>query len=78
LSAFEKRWLKQFGLNLRLAHRINQRIANWDGAKWDRRLELLNRLSPEQFADALKTNLTSPRIWSVLISAGLQMKSLRS
>ncbi len=61
LSAFEKKWRRKFGLNLSLAHRINQRIARWDDEKWDRRTEILKKLSPEQFAEALKTNLTG--VW---------------
>lgn len=66
LGEFEKRWRRKFGADLKLAHRINQRIARWDDAKWDRRLEILKRLSPHQFAEALKTNLTGGFIWSLL------------
>ena len=66
LAVFEKRWRKRFGADLKLAHRINQRIARWDDQKWDRRMELVKRLSPEQFAEALKTNLTSGLVWSLL------------
>jgi digeranylgeranylglycerophospholipid reductase len=63
LLPFEKRWRKQHGMNLRLAHRINQRIAGWDSAKWDSRVELLKKLSPAEFTEALKTNLTGKWIW---------------
>jgi digeranylgeranylglycerophospholipid reductase len=58
LSAFETRWRKQFGRDLRLAHRINERIARWDDQKWDNRTEIVKLLTPQQFAEALKTNLT--------------------
>ena len=58
LLPFEKRWLKRHGQNLRLAHKINQRIAHWDDQKWDDRMELIKRLTPDQFVEALKTNLT--------------------
>ena len=58
LEPFEKRWLKRHGPDLRLAHKINQRIAKWDDAKWDARMDLIERLTPDQFAEALKTNLT--------------------
>jgi digeranylgeranylglycerophospholipid reductase len=68
LAAFEKRWRKKFGADLRLAHRINQRIARWDDRKWDERLEILKLLTPEQFAEALKTNLTGGWLWNFLRS----------
>ena len=58
LSAFEREWSKSYGANLRLAHKINQRIARWDDRKWDERLEVLKLLTPDQFVEALKTNLT--------------------
>ena len=58
LSAFEREWGKRNGSNLRLAHKINQRIARWDDRKWDERLEVLKLLTPDQFVEALKTNLT--------------------
>jgi digeranylgeranylglycerophospholipid reductase len=66
LQLFEKQWRKEFGANLRLAHRVNQRIARWDDRKWDARMEILKRLSPEQFAEALKTNLTGGWMWRFL------------
>lgn len=58
LVEFERRWGKRFGANLRLAHKINLRIARWDDRKWDERMEVLKLLTPDQFVEALKTNLT--------------------
>jgi digeranylgeranylglycerophospholipid reductase len=58
LEPFEKRWLKAHGKDLRLAHKINQRIAKWDDQKWDHRMDLIQRLTPDQFVEALKSNLT--------------------
>ena len=66
LLPFEKQWRKRFGSDLRLAYRINQRIARWDDRKWDERVEILKLLSPEQFAEALKTNLTGGWLWRFL------------
>lgn len=59
LAAFEREWIKRYGKDLRLAYKINARIARWDDRKWDQRLEVLKLLSPDQFMEALKTNLTA-------------------
>jgi digeranylgeranylglycerophospholipid reductase len=59
LAAFEREWIKRYGKDLRVAHKINARIARWDDRKWDQRLEVLKLLSPDQFIEALKTNLTA-------------------
>ncbi len=58
LAQFEQAWIKKCGKDLRLAHKINERIAKWDDRKWDQRLEVLKLLTPDQFVEALKTNLT--------------------
>jgi len=58
LAEFERRWEKRHGRDLRLAHKINQRMARWDDRKWDERMEVLKLLTPDQFIEALKTNLT--------------------
>jgi digeranylgeranylglycerophospholipid reductase len=58
LAGFERLWTKRYGKDLRLAHKINQRIAGWNDQKWDQRLEVLKLLTPDQFVEALKTNLT--------------------
>jgi digeranylgeranylglycerophospholipid reductase len=77
LGAFEKRWKKSFGANLKLAHQINQRIAAWGDEKWDRRMEIVKRLSPGEFAEALQTNLTGRLLWSVGRSALRQVETER-
>jgi|SRR5579863_1685109 len=68
LVEFERRWSKLYGKDLRLAHEINQRIARWDDRKWDERLEVLKLLSPGQFVEALKTNLTGGWVLRFLAS----------
>jgi digeranylgeranylglycerophospholipid reductase len=66
LSVFEVQWRARFGADLRLAHRVNKRIAGWNSAKWDRRVDLLKLLTPDQFVEALKTNLTGGWLWKFL------------
>ena len=68
LARFETSWRARFGADLRLAHRINQRIARWDDRKWDERLEIVKLLSPEQLVEALKSNLTGRWLWGFLVS----------
>jgi hypothetical protein len=67
LRAFEREWSKRYGVNLRLAHKINQRIARWDDHKWDERLEVLKLLTPDRFVEALKTNLTGSWLFHFLL-----------
>ena len=68
LARYERQWNSKHARNLRIAHEINKRISFWDDEKWDRRTELLKMFTPEQFAEALKTNLTgawaAKLIWS--------------
>lgn len=63
LEPFERQWTKRFGADLRLAHQINLRISRWDDRKWDQRTELLKLLTPDQFAEAMKTNLRGRWLW---------------
>ncbi len=63
LEPFERQWRKRFGTDLRLAHKINVRISGWSDRKWDQRTALLKLLSPDQFAEALKTNLRGRWLW---------------
>jgi digeranylgeranylglycerophospholipid reductase len=66
LSRYETRWKHAHGVNLRIGALINQRIARYDDAKWDRRTELLKLLTPQQFAEALKTNFVSGWVFQVV------------
>jgi digeranylgeranylglycerophospholipid reductase len=72
LSAFEREWGKRYGSNLRLAHKINQRIARWDDRQWDERLEVLKLLTPDQFVEAIKTNLTGSWLLRFLLRSILR------
>lgn len=68
LEPFEKQWRKTFGADLRLAHKINLRISGWNDRKWDQRTEVLKLLSPDQFAEAMKTNLRGRWLWKFAAS----------
>ncbi|HLH42306.1 MAG TPA: NAD(P)/FAD-dependent oxidoreductase [Bryobacteraceae bacterium] len=63
LEPFERAWKKKFGMDLRLAHEINERIAHWEDRKWNAGAEILKLLSPDQFAEAMKTNLKGLWLW---------------
>ena len=67
LCEFENEWAKRYGKDLRLAHKINQRIARWDDRHWDQRIDLLKLLTPDQFVEALKTNLTGSWLLRFLV-----------
>ena len=75
LEPFERQWRRKFGVDLRLAHQINLRIAAWDDAKWDQRTELLKLLTPDQFAEALKTNLRGRWLWRFAASHAKDLAS---
>ncbi len=66
LSRYERRWKAAHGTNLRIGSMINRRIARYDDAKWDRRTELLKLLTPDQFAEALRTNFVSSWVFQVV------------
>lgn len=66
LSRYERRWKAAHGTNLRIGSIINRRIARYDDAKWDQRTELLKLLTPDQFAEALKTNFMSGWVFQVV------------
>ena len=63
LSRYEKRWRSKFGANLRAAHEINKRIATWSDERWDWGTDTLARLTPLQFAQALRSDLTG-MLWN--------------
>lgn len=58
LSKYEKRWKAKHGTNLWIAHQINKEIAGWEDEQWDKGIELLKLLTPDQFAEAMRANLT--------------------
>lgn len=77
LEPFERQWRKRFGADLRLAHKINLRIARYDDAKWDQRTQLLKLLNPQQFAEALRTNLRGGWLWKFAATHSRELLALR-
>ena len=59
LGRYEDRWRREHGRNLKIAAEINKRIALWDDARWDRGTAMLKKLTPDQFAEALRSNFTA-------------------
>ena len=57
LGRYEKRWRSKHGANLKVAHEINTRIASWSDERWDWGTETLAKLTPDQFGQALRTEL---------------------
>jgi flavin-dependent dehydrogenase len=68
LARLETAWRNKFGADLRLAHRISRRIAQWDDRKWDERLEIVKLLSPAQFVQLLKSRLSGGWLWRLAAS----------
>ncbi|HEX9414371.1 MAG TPA: NAD(P)/FAD-dependent oxidoreductase, partial [Ktedonobacterales bacterium] len=54
LDRYERQWRARFGREMDLSYLINQRIAAWSDPSWDRGVELLTHVSPEQAAQLLR------------------------
>lgn len=72
LASYASKWNRKYERILEIALRINQRIAGWDDAHWDRRTELLRSFSPEQFGEALRSNFFAPWAIPVALKGGWQ------
>jgi digeranylgeranylglycerophospholipid reductase len=57
LEAYPRAWVRR-ERNLRFAYQIYRRIVDYDDAAWDREIDQLVRLSPDQFAQGLKGDFT--------------------
>ena len=78
LKRYQDRWMKKYGRDLRIAYQINKRIAAYDDAQWDAKVELMKQLSPPQFARALGSDF-SPAFWAglALTRPGLMREGIR-
>jgi digeranylgeranylglycerophospholipid reductase len=67
LSRYEDEWRERYLRNLKIAWQINQRIARFTDRQWDKGLDLLKALTPDQAASLLKGDF-SPKIFFNLIA----------
>jgi digeranylgeranylglycerophospholipid reductase len=59
LRRYEDEWTREHGTNLKLGYQINKRIATYSDDQWDEKVRLLDLLTPEEFLEALRTNLAA-------------------
>ncbi len=67
LSRYEAEWKAKYLRDLQIAWLINQRIARFTDRQWDKGLDLLKSLTPEQAALLLKGDF-SPKIFINLVT----------
>ncbi len=67
LSRYEDEWRGKYLRDLQIAWRINQRIARFTDRQWDKGLDLLKTLTPDQAALLLKGDF-SPKIFFNLVT----------
>ena len=58
LEKYQNIWKERYGTRLDITFQINQLIAGYGDLQWDKAVDLLKRLSPELFAEALQANFT--------------------
>ena len=63
LRQYQQQWEAAFGTNLRIAYEINKKIAQFSDEEWDKNTELLTQLNPNEFGQALQTNLAGA--WAI-------------
>ncbi len=67
LGRYEDEWRGVYLRDLKIAYQINQRIARFTDRQWDKGLDLLKALTPEQAALLLKGDF-SPKIFFNLVT----------
>ncbi len=66
LSRYEDEWRGVYLRDLQIAWRINQRIARFTDRQWDKGLDLLKALTPEQAASLLKGDFSAKIFFNVV------------
>ncbi len=59
LGRFDKAWRARFGRDMDIAYMINRRVANYSDEQWDNILDLMQRLTPAQVAQALRGDFSA-------------------
>lgn len=62
---YKRPWEKKHGMDLRIAQIINKKIAAWSDDRWDKGVEILKQLTPDQFSQALKSNFIA--LWPLQV-----------
>ncbi|WP_052889181.1 NAD(P)/FAD-dependent oxidoreductase [Thermogemmatispora carboxidivorans] len=66
LERFDRRWRARFGREMELAYLINRHIAAYRDEQWDDALVLLRRLTPAQWAQAMRGEFTAGLLMGIM------------
>jgi len=66
LGRFDKAWRARFGRDMDISYMINRRVANYSDEQWDNILDLMQRLTPAQIAQALRGDFSAGLVMGVL------------
>jgi len=78
LSRFDRRWRRAYGGLFEVGNIINQRLATYDNAAWDRKISLLAGLPAASVPSLLRGELSAAGIFKMLFShPGLWQRAFR-
>ncbi len=66
LTRFDRRWRARFGRQMELAYLINRHIAAYSDEQWDDALSLLKKLTPAQWAQAIRGDFNAGLVMSII------------
>ncbi|WP_069801287.1 NAD(P)/FAD-dependent oxidoreductase [Thermogemmatispora onikobensis] len=66
LERFDQHWRARFGREMELAYLINRHIAAYRDEQWDDALVLLRRLTPSQWAQAMRGEFTAGLLMGIM------------
>jgi len=75
LERFDKRWRARFGRDLDIAYMVNKHTTRLSDEQWDRALDIMKLLTPEQMAQALRCDFSAGLVTGILArNPGLLVK----